>query len=142
MELCVLQLCLFVDGDVGICVFPESEEVLIGLSSGGLFAHHHLGASELQVCQGTRDVVQHNPWMFDELLELGRGLQGQTSIQKGQASSVDGVEAGQRRGAKFIRSAVPSAATPQQNSASGKRRHSLVREPLRVAFHRATRHTP
>ena len=48
-QLSVFGLGLLVDGDVGICFFPEGKEILIRLACGCLVAHHRLRAAQLEV---------------------------------------------------------------------------------------------
>ena len=55
LQLGELRLGFLQNGDVGVGVFPESEEVLIRLERGGVVAHHGLGPAELQT--GKRSLV-------------------------------------------------------------------------------------
>jgi hypothetical protein len=49
MQLCVFRLGLLQDGDVGVGVFPECEEILIGgLCLGGV-ALHGVGSTNLKM---------------------------------------------------------------------------------------------
>ena len=52
LQLDVLRLGLLQDGDVGVGVFPEGEEILIGgLCLGGV-ALHRISATQLEMCEG------------------------------------------------------------------------------------------
>ena len=51
LQLRVLAFRLLVDGDVGIGVFPECEEVLIGCFSFRVIALHGISAGKLQSSQ-------------------------------------------------------------------------------------------
>jgi hypothetical protein len=51
-QLLVLRLGLLQDGDVGVGVFPECEEVLIGDSGFLLVACQYVGATELEMRKG------------------------------------------------------------------------------------------
>src|SRR5271165_3375869 len=50
-QLGVLGFGLLQDGDVGIRVFPEGEEILIRLANGVLVAHHHLRSARYATTQ-------------------------------------------------------------------------------------------
>ena len=81
LQLRVLGFGLLVDGDVGIGVFPEGEEILIRLACGGLVAHHHLRAAELQVRQRPQHEVPDDPGMVEHLLELSSRLLSLAGLQ-------------------------------------------------------------
>src|SRR5436305_8341891 len=49
LQLRVLGFSLLQDGDVGIGVFPESEEVLVGDSGFLRVACHHVGPTQLEM---------------------------------------------------------------------------------------------
>src|ERR1039458_8275582 len=60
LQLRVLGLGLLQDGDVGVGVFPEGEEILVcSLRFGGI-ACHRIGASELEMGQCSSHKVQHD----------------------------------------------------------------------------------
>ena len=48
-ELGVLGFGLLIDGNVGIGVLPESQEIFIPLAGGGFVAHHFLRPGDLQM---------------------------------------------------------------------------------------------
>ena len=58
LQLRVFRLGLFQDGDVGIGVFPEDEEVLIGGLSFGGVAGKGTGAGQSQVSKRGERVVK------------------------------------------------------------------------------------
>ena len=74
MQLRVLRLGLLQNEDVGIGVFPESEEVLIGFARTFLVSTHRFGTSQLQVRERSQRKVQDDAAVIEELLELGGGL--------------------------------------------------------------------
>ena len=49
LEVGVFGFGLLVDGNVGIGVFPESQEIFIPVAGGGFVAHHFLGSGHLQM---------------------------------------------------------------------------------------------
>ena len=72
MQLRVLRLGLLQDGDVGVGVFPEGEEVLVsGFGFGGV-ALQGIGSSKLEMGECAEWEVQHKAAMVEELLELSR----------------------------------------------------------------------
>ena len=51
LQLRVLRFGLLQDGDVGVGIFPEGEEVLVGHFRFGGIARKHICSSQLKVCQ-------------------------------------------------------------------------------------------
>src|SRR5208282_2451920 len=89
LQLRVLRLGFFQDGDAGVGVFPESEEVLISGCGLGRVTGHGVGAADLQMRQRTYDVVLDNARMIEDFLEFdgsGRSLVG---IQKRQSANIE-----------------------------------------------------
>jgi hypothetical protein len=70
LQLGVLRLGLLQDGDVGVGVFPEGEEVLVGGAGLGSVAAHRVGSTELKVCECTQRKVLYHAAMVEQLLEL------------------------------------------------------------------------
>src|SRR5882724_313487 len=70
----VLGFGLLQDGDVGVGVFPEREEVLVGGAGFGGVAGEGVGASEAQVGQRADDAVQDYAAMVEDFLEFGGGF--------------------------------------------------------------------
>jgi len=70
----VLGFGLRQDGDVGIGVFPEGEEIFVGGASLVLVTCEYVGASKLQMCQCAYGFADHNPAMVKNSLELHSGF--------------------------------------------------------------------
>jgi hypothetical protein len=58
-QLCVLRLSLLQDGDIGVGVFPEREEILIGGAGFGRVALQGVSARQSQPGQRTPGKVHH-----------------------------------------------------------------------------------
>ena len=71
LQLRVLGLGLLQDGDVGVGVFPESEEFLIGRFRFRRIARHGIGATDLKMRQRSGHKVSHDAPVIQQLLELG-----------------------------------------------------------------------
>jgi hypothetical protein len=67
LDIRCVSVKVLVDGDVGIVIFPEGEEIIVGLARGNLVAHHHLGAAELKVCEGTDNKVANPATLVKDL---------------------------------------------------------------------------
>src|SRR5437868_15325428 len=72
LQLCVLRLGLLQDGNVGVGVFPERKEVLIGALCFGCVAVHCVGATKLKLRERTQRKIKHDTAMVQKLLELSR----------------------------------------------------------------------
>src|ERR1700674_588648 len=84
LQLCIFCLGLLQDGNVGIGVFPECEEVLISHASVRDVALQRIRACEVEMRQCTDGFIQHNTTMVEDLLKLYRGfaapIRGQISF--------------------------------------------------------------
>jgi hypothetical protein len=69
-ELGVLRLGLLQDGDVGIGVFPEREEILIGRAGFGRITLHGIGAGKSEAGQCATRKVHHHSSVVNELLKF------------------------------------------------------------------------
>ena len=100
----VLGFGLPVDGDVGIGVFPEGEEVFVRCKrpdAGGISVRslrgsrlQGIGASHSQTCQRSCPAVPDNAAVVDNLLELGGSLLALSGCQVCLSTNVGGIEAG------------------------------------------------
>ena len=70
LQLRVVRLGFFQDGDVGVGVFPEGEEILIRGAGFGGVAGHCIGTTELQMAQSAEREVEHDPAVVNDPLEL------------------------------------------------------------------------
>src|SRR5271156_432134 len=104
LQLRVLRLGLLQDGDIGIRVFPEDEEILIrgkrpypgsigncALRSSCL---QSIRASHSQMRQRSRPTVPDNSAMIENLLKLGSGSAALSGCQVCLSAYVHMVEAG------------------------------------------------
>src|ERR1700687_2908773 len=74
LQLSVLRLGLLEDGDVGVGVFPEGEEVLVRSFRFGGFALHEFGASETKMRECPDGFVYYNSAMVENFLKLSSGF--------------------------------------------------------------------
>jgi len=91
LQLRVLRLGLLQDGNVGVGVFPKSQEILIGgegASVGGVgicalrsFCLHGVGTRHAQMRQRSRPAVPDNAVVVENFLEL---LGGGTALPSGK----------------------------------------------------------
>src|ERR1019366_7457927 len=58
------------DGDVGVGIFPEGEEVLIRRTCFGRIALHGVSTCQSEACQRAPWEVRHKAVVVDELLKL------------------------------------------------------------------------
>ena len=70
MQLRVLRFGLSQDGDVGVGVFPEGEEVLVSGFCFGTIALHRVAASQAEMGKGTQREVHDDATVIHELLKL------------------------------------------------------------------------
>src|SRR5271168_1170827 len=84
LQSCVLRLGFFQDGDVGVGVFPEGEEIFVGgqrPDAGGIgicslrgSRLQGIGTRHSQMRQRSRPAVPDDTAVVDDFLELGGGL--------------------------------------------------------------------
>src|SRR5215469_4606492 len=104
LQLRVLDFGLLVDGDVGVGVFPEGEEILVsgersdsgGVGIGPLRSSRlqRIGTRNTQMSQGSRPAVPHDAAVVDDLLKLGGCFLALSSCEVCLAANVGGIEAG------------------------------------------------
>src|SRR5271167_3056187 len=86
LQLRVLGFGFFQDGDVGVGVFPEGEEVLIcGAGFDGI-ARHCVGAGKGEMCQYSNGFIEHSSAMVEDFLELVGGFVALMRRQMGFAA--------------------------------------------------------
>src|ERR1017187_7317465 len=90
----ILRFGLLVDGDVGVGVFPEGEEIFVGGFRLGGIARHRIGATDLKMRECSDEFVYYNPTMVEDFLELGSGCAALMRSQIGFSSHKNGVQSG------------------------------------------------
>src|SRR5215831_5657338 len=88
----VLGLGLLQDGDVGVGVFPEREEILVSRLRFGGVTLQGVGAAEFEVSKRAFGIVQHFTAMIEKLLEFRSRFHWLTQRQIGFASKVGGIK--------------------------------------------------
>ena len=74
LQLCVLCLGLFQDGDVWVGVFPECEKILIGCARFGGISLYGVRPGKSKTRQCTYEFDAYNSTMVENFLELGCGF--------------------------------------------------------------------
>ncbi len=105
LQLGVLSFGFFQDGDVGISIFPEGEEIFVGSKRpdpGGIGIRdlrgsrlQSVGASHSQMRQRSRPAVPDDAAVVDDLLKLGGRRRALSSRQIPLAANVGGIQAGE-----------------------------------------------
>src|SRR5262249_3051708 len=88
----VLSLSFFQDRDVGVCVLPNVEEILVGCLCLVLISRQSKRSTELQIRQCTYRIRAHYAPMIKDLLKLGGGFRVLLGGQEGFAAHVRGVQ--------------------------------------------------
>src|ERR1017187_9282774 len=70
LQLRILQLGLFKDGDVRVRVFPELKKLQVGVARLGLVSCQHVGAAKLEPRQSTQRGIHCDATVVQEFLEL------------------------------------------------------------------------
>ena len=83
---------LFQDGDVGVGVFPESEEILVGFAGGFGVLGEHFGASQLKVGQSSHRKIKDDARMVKDFLELGSCGGPILQLEIGKTTYIDRVK--------------------------------------------------
>jgi hypothetical protein len=92
LHLLVLGFGFLQDGDVGIGVFPEGEEVLIGGTALGSVALESVGTGETEMRECPQREIQDDTAMIEEFLELGSGCGAVVGHELGLAAQVHRVQ--------------------------------------------------
>src|ERR1700680_362025 len=97
------------DGDAGVGIFPEREEIVVGgagfgacgVSIGTLqrLRLKRVGAGEAEMRQCADGFVAYNAAMVEDFLELGRGAAALVGRQISFAAHVDGIQSGRESAA-------------------------------------------
>ncbi len=92
MELCVFRFGLLKDGNVGIGVLPECEEILIRSAALGGVALQRIGTCELEMGQRADGFIQNNATMVEDSLKLSRRFAAPMCGKIGFSSHIYGVQ--------------------------------------------------
>ena len=92
MQLCVLGLGLFQNGNIWVRIFPQSEEILTRGFCFGHFSRESLRSAQLQVRQRTNWIANDNAEMVKNLLELGNCFTASALRQIGLAPHIDRIK--------------------------------------------------
>ena len=93
-QLSEFHLRLFQNRDIGVGIFPECKEVLIGGACFGRILLDSIGAGEVEMGQSTRCAVLHQAAVVEDLLELGGGRSALAVGQVSLATNVNRIKAG------------------------------------------------
>ena len=74
LQLRVLRLGFFQNGDVRVGVLPEGEKVLVDAFRFGAISLHGISSTQLPVCQSAYGIAGHDPAVIKNLLEFGGGF--------------------------------------------------------------------
>ena len=92
LQLRVFRLGLLKDGNVGIGVFPQRQEILIRGAALGSFTLHRVGAAKLEMGQRPDGFVEDNPAMVEDFLKLCCGLVAPMCGKIRFSAHIDGVQ--------------------------------------------------
>jgi len=91
LQLGVLRLGFFQDGDVGVGVFPEREEVLVGALCLRSVASHGVSTSKTEMGECSQWGVDNDFSVIEKLLEFGGGGGAVLLGEISQAANVCGI---------------------------------------------------
>jgi hypothetical protein len=91
LQLRVLRIGLFQDRNVGVGVFPEGEEVLIGGFCFGGVALHGIRSTQLEMSQYADGIPDHYSEMIQNFLKFPGGLSALARGQVRLATRIDGI---------------------------------------------------
>ena len=80
------------DGNVGIGIFPEREEILVRSVRLGRVTLHGISASDLEMRQGPNRGIQNNSAMVENFLELSGGCFALMGGQIGFSADIDRIQ--------------------------------------------------
>src|ERR1700678_3597232 len=101
IQLRVLRLSLFQDGDVGVGVLPEGEEILVGNLCPGFISRQRVGAAKSEMRQCAYRRIHHNSPMVEDLLKCSGGFVSATRYEIGFPTHINGIERARRT--EFVR---------------------------------------
>ena len=92
LQLGVLGLRGDEDGDVGVGVFPECQEILVGGAGLHRVTLQGVGTPKLQMGQRSDGFAKHNPTMVEDFLKLQRGFTTSMSSEIRLSSNIGWVQ--------------------------------------------------
>ena len=92
LQLRILRFGLLENGDVGVGVFPECEEVPICRLCFGGVALQSVSASQLEMGQCADTFVENDSAMVKNFLEFGHSFAAPVLGQIGKTTNIDGIE--------------------------------------------------
>jgi hypothetical protein len=92
LQLGVFRPGLFQDGDGGIGVFPQREEILVGRLCLVLISRQDECSAQLQVRQSTCWITNNDAAMIGDFLEFRSGFGAPVRGQIGLATHIDGIK--------------------------------------------------
>src|ERR1700751_1553176 len=98
LQLRVLSLGCDENGNVGVGVFPERAEILVGCLGFGGVAPHGIGTCETKMRQCSEGTIQDDAWMVKKFLKLTRGLRTLMQRQVRFAAHVGGIHSPSLKG--------------------------------------------
>jgi hypothetical protein len=99
----VFRLRLFQDGDVGVSIFPQGEEVLIGGFCFGGVALHGIGSTQLEMSQYADGIADHDPGVIENFLKFPGGFSALARGQIRLPTRIDGIEGAEETGLSAAR---------------------------------------
>jgi hypothetical protein len=92
----LLQLLVFrfrsnEDGDIGVRIFPERQEILIRGAGFRGVSLHGIRSADLEMRQHTDGFVEHHAAMVEDFLEFGRGFAALMRAQVSLGADIHGI---------------------------------------------------
>ena len=92
VEICIFCSGLFEDGDLGVGVFPERKEILIGRFRFGLITPKCVSSTQLQVRHCADGIADYDPAVIENFLEFPGGFGALVCGQIRKATDIGRVE--------------------------------------------------
>src|SRR5579863_6723608 len=90
LQLRILRLGFLQDGNIGVGVVPEGEEILVGRAGGGDVSLEDASACQAEMGEGRCRRVSRHCSVIEEVLEFPRSLGAVPGLQIGYASDING----------------------------------------------------
>src|SRR4029077_4761171 len=92
LQLGVFGLRFFEDGNIGVGVLPEDEEILVGSLGFGGITGHLIRARQAEMGQGGSKKIPQDAAMIEHFLKLGSRLAAFVLLQVGLAAKINGIQ--------------------------------------------------